>query len=294
MHLRGDNYVLRMTCDEVEITFPDSKGFFTCFKREQVEKAVEEWKSKSWQGRIARTEDIDHSLSNSHLSNLKLSDSLVRFVVKARLQLTECNSLLHIYYPADYPRSCPRCGFSSDTISHILNNCRYSKGAIQARHNRLAKIVTRAVSGLHSNDPAVTVLEDKLVKPAHFTQAPDTSAFDGVRSNRPDICVIDHANKTCHIIELAVPFDSFVGESYQMKFDKYLPLCQRISDLGYTCKVIALIVGSLGCVHTRFVSGLRMAGLSAARARAIARYCAVSAMIGSRIIWKQRVKAILP
>ena len=69
-----------------------------------------------------------------------------------------------------------------------------------------------------------------------------------------------------------------------------MPLCQRISDLGYHCKIVVLIVGSLGSVHKKFISGLCMAGLSPRRARAIAKYCSISAAIGSKIIWKLRCK----
>ena len=102
------------------------------------------------------------------------------------------------------------------------------------------------------------------------------------------MCVINHEQRQCLIVEVAVPFDAFVNESYQAKFDKYLPLCHRISDLGFQCKIIVLIVGSTGSVHKKFISGLVLAGLSIKCSRAIAKYCSVSAAIGSHIIWKQR------
>ena len=91
-------------------------------------------------------------------------------------------------------------------------------------------------------------------------------------------------------MEVAVPFDPFAQVCYQTKFDKYLPLCQRIQDLDFQCTIIILIVGSLGSIHSRFVSGLRLAGIPVRRGRAIAKYCSVSAMIGSRLAWKRRCK----
>lgn len=42
---------------------------------------------------------------------------------------------------------------------------------------------------------------------------------------------------------------------------KYQPLLAKISDLGYACKFVALIFGSLGHVHKLTISGLRLAGL---------------------------------
>ena len=258
-----------------------------------MEKALEDWRSKECQGRIARIK-VDQKASHSHLSNLKLSDSLVSFIVKARLQLSECNSLLHTYYPAAYPRSCNRCGFPWDTISHVLNNCRASKGAIKARHNRMLKIITTAVSDIHGDTDQTAILKDQLVKPCYFDHTQALPAFEGVLHTRPDLCVINHSERSCLLIEVAVPFDPFLNDCYQNKFDKYLPLCQRIQDMGYSCKIIVLIVGSLGNVHPRFVSGLSLSGLPNVRAKSIARYCSISAMIGSKIIWKQRCKAVLP
>jgi hypothetical protein len=96
------------------------------------------------------------------------------------------------------------------------------------------------------------------------------------------------------LVEVAVPFDAFVDDCYASKFNRYFPLCQKIADTGYQCRIIVLIVGSLGNLHNRFANGLRLTGICGRRARAIAKYCSVSAMIGSRIIWKQRCKATLP
>ena len=207
--------------------------------------------------------------------------------------MLECNSQLHIYYPNAYPKSCTRCGFHSDTVSHVLNGCRDSKCAIQARHNRVLDIISNAVSALVCL-AETTILKDQPIRPTHFDDTEIESVFEGIHSNRPDLSVINHRERSCSIIEIAVPYDPFINDCYQLKFDKYLPLSQKISDLGYSCKIIVLIVGSLGSVHSRFASGLKLAGFCNARAKAIARYCSVSAMIGSRIIWKQRCKAVLP
>ena len=131
---------------------------------------------------------------------------------------------------------------------------------------------------------------DQIVRPSHFCDDHSDDCFEAVPHTRPDLCLIDRDQKQCLIVEVAVPYDPFVNECYQGKFDKYMPLCQRISDLGYHCKIVVLIVGSLGSVHKKFVSGLCMAGLSPRRARAIAKYCSISAAIGSKIIWKLRCK----
>ena len=106
------------------------------------------------------------------------------------------------------------------------------------------------------------------------------------------MCVINREQATCELVEISVPFDAFLNECYMSKFNKYMPLCQRICDLGYRCKVVVLVVGSLGCVHKRYVSGLKQIGLQTRHAKATARYSSISATIGSQIIWKQRCRTI--
>ena len=239
------------------------------------------------QGRIARTDKIDNTLSCTHLTNLHLSDSLVQFVVKAKLQLLATNSLLHVYYPDSVERKCKRCGFYTETESHILNGCKMSKSYYQKRHNRIADVIVKAVRDVNPN---AEILTDQPVKPCHFVTVSNEIRFEGVNAYRPDACVINHENRTCLLLEVAVPFDPFVPICFQSKFDKYFPLCQRIQDTGFDCKLLIFIVGSLGSIHSHFVSGLRLAGIPIRRGKGIAKYCSVSAMIGSRLAWKKRCR----
>ena len=111
--------------------FENSQAFCKWFKQLKLASELDEWKEKVSQGRLGRADSIVSSLSSSHLVNFHLSDNLVKFVLKARLQLLECNSLLHTYYPGTYPKSCSRCCFYADTVSHALNGCRESKNSSQ-------------------------------------------------------------------------------------------------------------------------------------------------------------------
>ena len=138
------------------------------------------------------------------------------------------------------------------------------------------------------------ILADQLVQLSYFENNSQPTQVPTVfEHTRPDLCVVDHATRTCLIVEVPVPFDVFVNDCYQSRFNRYLPLCQAITEKGYDCKMIVLIVGSLGSVHCRFVSGLRLIGISTSRAKHIAKYCSVSAMTGSKIIWKQRCRSML-
>ena len=48
--------------------------------------------------------------------------------------------------------------------------------------------------------------------------------MDGWMDDWMYVC-IDHAARTCIIIEVFVPFDVFVNDCYHCKFKRYLPRC---------------------------------------------------------------------
>ena len=72
------------------------------------------------------------------------------------------------------------------------------------------------------------------------------------------------------------------------KVMKYQALVNTISELGYRCRLLVFIFGSLGHVHKLVVRGLRLLGMPKKEAKRLAKYCSVSAIIGSRHIWRRR------
>merc|ERR1712240_480871 len=107
------------------------------------------------------------------------------------------------------------------------------------------------------------------------------------KHTRPDIVLIDDENKSVIISEISIPFDAFMGDCFQTKFDKYFPLCNEINELGYYTEIVVLVLGSLGHVHNKFASGLIKNNISKSEAKFLTRYCSVSAIMGSYFSWKQ-------
>ena len=92
------------------------------------------------------------------------------------------------------------------------------------------------------------------------------------------------------MVEIAVPFDTFIGETYQTKFEKYLPLATEIIQFGFRTKVIVLVIGSLGNVHKNFISGLIKLNVSKKIAKTLAKFCSIGTIIGSPKAWKTRCR----
>ena len=76
------------------------KAFYTTYKEAKLQRMEMEFKTLSSQGRICReaADDADMRLSSTYLLNHKLSDDIQSFVARGRLQLLQCNSLMHVYY----------------------------------------------------------------------------------------------------------------------------------------------------------------------------------------------------
>ena len=61
-------------------------------------------------------------------------------------------------------------------------------------------------------------------------------------------------------MEVTNPFDLFIDMCYQQKFEKYMPCA--LNSAGFHTKIIVLIIGSLGVVHRKFLSGLYIWGFA--------------------------------
>ena len=76
------------------------------------------------------------------------------------------------------------------------------------------------------------------------------------------------------------PLDSFSEQSRRGLFNQLLE--QTVSRISYNCKLLVYIFGSLDHVHKLIVRGLQMSAPPKRRAKQLARYCSVSAIIDSR------------
>jgi len=216
----------------------------------KISKFIHDWMDKSSQGKIRKTTDgkVDQKISTAFLNNHKLSDDIISFACRGRLQLLQCNMLMHLYYKTH--KFCDLCNHPYENISHVLNGCRKLKDIYSKRHNRLVDLIHEKIA--HTEH--LTVIKDCSLSPCEFSNSNQESFVTTHR--RPDITVINMDTKKVQLIEVAVPLDTHIEETYQAKFDKYYPLSIEINQLGFSTEIVVLVVGSLGSVHTKFISGL--------------------------------------
>ena len=239
---RGGTFIYEFEVSGTQFETESGIGFSLSYKNKRSLQFKEDWHKLKSQGRVSREVDdcVDVRGSGTFLQNPKLNDRLASFVLKGRLQLLPCQSLLHIYYPHIHTKGCKLCPHPSETASHVLNGCPRFKSAYQKRHNRIVDIISDKLKHFNSD---TEVLKDVPLKPSHFSGEVGGHSFL-TRYNRPDITLIDKEGMCVNLVEIAVPFDAFVHTCYQKKFDKYIALSNEIGALGYTTNIIVLVMGS--------------------------------------------------
>src|SRR6476659_11439629 len=118
---------------------------------------------------------------------------------------------------------CRLCGQHEETVSHLVAGCPILVNAkYKERHNEVAKIVHWSLckkynietiqqwwkhqpEAVAEND-AVKILWDFIIRTDNKIQA-----------NKPDLVVVDKANKTLLIIDIACPLDINIGKKEQKR-----------------------------------------------------------------------------
>ena len=210
-------------------------------------------------------------------------------IPRSLLMIDESNSLLHVMYP-QIDKSCPLCKNPYDTISHVANGCMQFRNNYTARHNRIVNILQTEIKKYNKSfviHREKNVSSDLIVNDDEIQFA---NIFQDIQSRKPDLFLIDYDNMKCFILEVSCPFDAFIEDCYNTKFQNYQLLCDLLTVCGFDCKILVFVIGSLGHVHYRFRSGLKKLGVPNRVAKAITKYASVSVMIGTNIVWKLRYK----
>ena len=139
-----------------------------------------------------------------------------------------------------------------ESIDHIVSGC--SKNAqkeYKRRHDNLGKIIHwklarkcnfEAGDKWQEHEPEkVSENEDYKILWGFSIQT------DVIGARRPDLVVVDKKDRSCKIIDFAVPGDSRIEEKEKDKIEKYQDLGKELQKIwNVKAKIIPLVVGSLG------------------------------------------------
>ena len=246
-------------------------------------KRIEKAKSLNMQGNFLSMEGINNKISNTILYNWNVSDDLVKFCVKARLNIIPTNFNIFIWNRQHDPK-CSLCQHKTESTAHVLNGCHVLNNFYSARHNRIVDEVFKFV---HPLKRRFRFYKDKFIN----TIIPDID-FSEIKHCRPDITVIDIVNKMCIFLEITVCYDLYFDLAFAEKTRRYTPLCNILSANGFRVKLIVLCFGSLGSVKSDVWSGLRYFKPTKESLKMFLKRCSISCIIGSNYTWRHRVKKV--
>ena len=79
-----------------------------------------------------------------------------------------------------------------------------------------------------------------------------------IEARRTDLVVIDRKERSCKIIDFAVPGDSRIEEKEKDNIEKYQDLGRELQKIwNLKVKMIPLVVGSLGAIPKQFGNRLK-------------------------------------
>ena len=88
------------------------------------------------QGNFIKMENIEQKISHQIYYGWKLSDSLVTFVVRARMNQLPCNQLIHMWNK-EHEKRCALCNHNVESVAHLMSSCRKFKDLYSRRHDRI-------------------------------------------------------------------------------------------------------------------------------------------------------------
>lgn len=266
---------------ELQISNPTFSRTFTNLTKKNIGEFLRDiigihyfeiWAERSTQGRTVRLTGKS-KLSSQFMVNATLPERVMKFVILAR------NNLLDLKYKpmninGGHNTRCRNCGYEKETIEHMLHMCPARPTAKYNKHNTVLRAVAAYLEKIGFNVDIEKPFSD--IDPLLI----------------PDLAIIGRDNKTIHILDIKVPFDS------ETKFEehrianrvKYWDLARRVG-IRNNCKtnLDAIVIGSLGSWDTENESPLKKLGLTKTEVEMLANEAVNAALTGSYHIYKDHL-----
>ena len=164
-------------------------------------------------------------------------------------------------------------------MAHILNGCKEIKNNYSKRHDYVVEKIASELKP-HCND----IYINKTVRSAF----PDTTVESRVLDLKPDILMKD--DEGVNIIDIACPYDLYIEATYKTKIEKYQCIKEFLNHQGIDCAVSAIIIGSLGTVHSQVLKVLMNLKMNKRVAKGLLKWCSTGNTMWAKRLWNLRCK----
>ena len=244
-------------------------------KRSKIEKRLKDWEEKLLHGHYLRqTKEVRSDQCWAWLQNGDLKRETESLIVAAQNQSIRTNLVKARIDKSQGDSLCRMCRKVDESIDHIVSGCsKLAQKEYKRRHDNLGKIVHwklaikfnfEAGDKWYEHEPE-SVLENEDYKILwDFSIQTDHV----IEARRPDLVVVDKKERSCKIIDFAVPRDSRIEEKEKDKIEKYQELGRELQKIwNVKVKIIPLVVGSLGAIPKQFGNRLKQIGIAVGTAQ---------------------------
>jgi len=238
------------------------------YKKVKHQERYNGWKEKTLHGHFLRTlpQEADPVQTFRWLTKGNLNPSTEAILVAAQDQALNTKAHAKNILKCTRDGQCRLCGQHEETVSHLVAGCPILANAkYKERHNEVAKIVhwslckkynIETIQQWWKHQPEAVAENDAVKILWDFSIRTDNK----IQANKPDLVVVDKANKTLLIIDIACPLDINIGKKEQDKILKYQELKTELQRLWkLKGKVIPVVIGALGAVtknHSKYVQSI--------------------------------------
>ena len=105
---------------------------------------------------------------------------------------------------------------------------------------------------------------------------------------KPNILMKD--DEGVNIIDIACPYDLYIEATYKTKIEKYQCIKEFLNHQGIDCAVSAIIIGSLGTVHSQALKVLMNLKMNKRVAKGLHKWCSTGNIMWAKRLWNLRCK----
>ena len=177
--------------------------------------------------------------------------------------MTEAREILYV-----------ECRKVDESIDHIVSGCsKLAQKEYKRRHDNLGKIVRWKLArkcNLEAGDKWYEHEPESVLENEDYKISWDFSIQTDhvIEAWRPGLVLVDKKERSCKIIDFAVPGDSRVAEKEKDKIEKYQDLRRELQKIwNVKVKMIPLVIGSLGAIPKQFGNRLKQIGIAVGTAQ---------------------------
>ena len=226
------------------------------------------WKNKRMYGQFVRempeTTDEKETWCWLRKSDLKVETEAI--LCAAQEQAIRMNYVKHKIVKTAQSPLCRMCDKKSETIPYIVSECgQMAQKEYKRRHNNVARIVHWKLCGKYNlkrsekwyKHAPEGVVENEEVKILWDVMI---QCDREIKARKPDIVTVNKNERSCAIIDIAIPRDIRVSEKEEEKIERYQKLKKEIKRMWNirSIKVIPVEIRALGSTSEKLTKCIEL------------------------------------